>query len=227
MTGRISPAGRVSRRHMGVDGPPGSSRALRLDPYALPARYAARDSRRGRANSSDRTRPRARRAPPRGAGIPMKVGVPVHEFRGVSMRTLPPEGEEPAAVAVMLEHRDSALTVPLFVADRRRRRSGGMEMLGRVLGVPLLVVDSDGSLREPFRRHRPRRRRPPVATPAAARHPQAAPALDPDAAKARPAARPSRPSTAASAKSSPGPKPWLIDQTIDLRSAGCSSRWAC
>ena len=46
----------------------------------------------------------------------MKVGVPVNEFRGVSMRTLPPEGDEPAVVAVMLEHRDSALSVPLFVA---------------------------------------------------------------------------------------------------------------
>ena len=29
---------------MGVDRPSGSSRALRLDPHALPVRYAARDS---------------------------------------------------------------------------------------------------------------------------------------------------------------------------------------
>ena len=115
---------------MGVDRPPGSSRALRLDPHALPVRYAARD---GGADGQvrnielDRERVVLRRAV---RGIP-------HEGRRAGransaasrMRTLPPEGGEPAAVAVMLEHRDSALTVPLFVADRRRRGHGGMEKL--------------------------------------------------------------------------------------------------
>ncbi|HEY5609182.1 MAG TPA: DUF6101 family protein, partial [Alphaproteobacteria bacterium] len=101
---------------MGVDGTPGSSRALRLDPYALPARYAARDAGADgqvRHIELDRTRVVLRRAV---RGIRMKVGVPLHEFRGVSIRTLPPESAEPAAVAVMLEHRDSGLSVPLFVA---------------------------------------------------------------------------------------------------------------
>jgi hypothetical protein len=87
---------------MGVHGAPGSSRALRLDPFALPVRYAARD---GGADGQvrqvelDRERVVLRRAV---RGIHMNVGVPMREFRGVSMRTLPPEGEEPAAVAVML-----------------------------------------------------------------------------------------------------------------------------
>lgn len=137
---------------MGVDGSPGSGRALRLDPYALPARYAARD---GGADGQirqieiDRERVVLRRAV---RGIRMNVGVPVHEFRGVAMRTLPPEGQEPAAVAVVLEHRDCGLSVPLFVATEGDDAVAQWKCWGRVLGVPLLVDDGDGSLREPFRR---------------------------------------------------------------------------
>jgi hypothetical protein len=137
---------------MGVDGTPWSSRALRVDPYALPVRYAARD---GGADGQvrdielDRDRVVLKRAV---AGIRMKVGVPVHEFTGVTMRTLPPEGEEPAAVAVMLEHRDNGLTVPLYVATEGDDALAQWKSWSRVLGVPLLVADNEGALREPFRR---------------------------------------------------------------------------
>jgi len=137
---------------MGVDGTPGSGRALRLDPFALPARYAARD---GGADGQvrqielDRERVVLLRAV---RGIRMKVRLPVREFRGVTMRTLPPEGEEPAAVAIVLEHRDSALSVPLFVAAEGDDAVAQWKSWGRVLGVPLLVEDGDGLLREPFRR---------------------------------------------------------------------------
>jgi len=137
---------------MGAERAPGSSRALRLDPHALPARYEARD---GGADGQvrnielDRERVVLRRAV---RGIPMKVGVPIREFRGVTLRTLPPDGDQPAAVAVMLEHRDSALTVPLFVADEGDEAMVEWKSWSRVLGVPLLVGDGDGALREPFRR---------------------------------------------------------------------------
>jgi hypothetical protein len=125
---------------------------LRLDPFALPVRYAARDSRADgeiRQIELDRDRVVLHR---RVAGIPMNVGVPVAEFRGVSMRMLPPEGEEPAAVAVMLEHRDPALTVPVFVASDGSDAAAEWKSWARVLGLPLLVVEGDGALREPFRR---------------------------------------------------------------------------
>jgi len=137
---------------MAVDRPSGSSRALRLDPYALPVRYAARDSGADgqvRDIELDRERVVLKRAV---AGIAMKVGVPVHEFSGVAMRTLPAEGEEPAAVAIMLEHRDIGLTVPLFVATEGGDALAQWKSWSRVLGVPLLVADGDGNLREPFRR---------------------------------------------------------------------------
>jgi len=130
----------------------GSSRALRLDPYNLPVRYAARDNGADgqiRDVELDRERVVLRREV---RGISMKIGVRVTEFAGVTMRTLPPEGDEPAAVAIMLEHRDIGLSVPLFVATEGDDAMAQWKSWARVLGVPLLVADDDGALREPVRR---------------------------------------------------------------------------
>jgi hypothetical protein len=125
---------------------------LRLDPYQLPVRYVARD---GGADGQvrhielDRERVVLRRAV---RGIRMKVGVPLREFRGVSMRVLPPENGEPAAVAITLEHRDGGLSVPLFVATEGDDAVAEWKCWASVLGLPLLVDDGDGRLREPFAR---------------------------------------------------------------------------
>ena len=132
--------------------PIGSGRALRLDPFALPVQYAARDSGADgqiRQVELDRDRVVLRRAV---RGIRMNVGVPVAEFRGVSFRVLPAEDGEPPATAVMLEHRDSGLSVPLFVGSDGGDLIAEWKSWARVLGLPLLVVDGDGSLREPYRR---------------------------------------------------------------------------
>jgi hypothetical protein len=75
-------------------------------------------------------------------GIPMKVGVPVSEFRGITLRILPPEGDQPAMAAVMLEHRDSALTVPLFLAVEGVDAVAEWKCWSRVFGLPLLVDDA-------------------------------------------------------------------------------------
>ena len=137
---------------MAFDRPAGSSRALRLDPFALPVRYAARD---GGADGQvrdielDRERVVLRREV---SGIPMNVGVPIADFTGVTMRTLAPDGEEPAAVAIMLEHRDQGLSVPLFVSTDGDDAMAVWKSWSRVLGVPLLVADPDGASREPFQR---------------------------------------------------------------------------
>ena len=140
---------------------------MRLDPFALPLRFAAQD---GGADGKmrqvelDRDRVMVRRAV---RGIRMNVGVPVADFRGVSMRLLPPEGDEPAATAVTLEHRDGGLSVPLFMASDGDDVVAMWKSWSRVLGLPMLVVEGDGSLREPFARMggvalgnpQPRRRR--------------------------------------------------------------------
>jgi len=152
---------------MGVDRTPGSGRVLRLDPFTLPVRYAARDvgaDGQVRHVELDRDRVVLRRAV---RGIRMNVGVAVSEFRGISMRVIPPEEGEPAAVSVILEHRDRGLSVPLFVAAEGDDAVAVWKSWSRVLGLPLLVIDDDGSVREPYQRvgrldvgaPQPRRRR--------------------------------------------------------------------
>ncbi len=152
---------------MDAGGPEGSGRALRLDPFALPVQFSAQDGGAdGRIRQIEVGRERVvmRRAV---RGIPMKVGVPVAEFRGVSLRILPPRGDTSAAVAVTLDHRDAALSVPLLVAADGDDGVATWKSWGRVLGLPLLLVDQDGTAREVFSRigalaigaPQPRRRR--------------------------------------------------------------------
>src|SRR5262249_37190306 len=96
--------------------PAGSSRVLRLDPAALPVNVAMNDARaheRLRLVELGRERVVVRRAV---RGIPMRVSLPVSEFLGVAIRVIPPDESYEGAVAVMLEHRDQGLSVPLMVA---------------------------------------------------------------------------------------------------------------
>ena len=126
---------------------PGSSRALRLDPYALPVRYAARDSGADgqvRNVELDTERVVLHREV---SGIRMKIGVSMREFAGVTMRTLPPEGGEPAVVAVMLEHRDNGLTVPLFIATEGDTVMGRYKVTRISADVVELTDTEDGTVR--------------------------------------------------------------------------------
>ncbi len=137
---------------MSAGGPEGSNRALRLDPFALPVQFSAQD---GGADGQirqielGRERVVLRRAV---RGIPMKVGVPVAAFRGVSLRLVPADGMQPACISVMLDHRDNALCVPLHVSTEGDDGLAIWKSWGRVLGLPLLLVERDGSVREPFPR---------------------------------------------------------------------------
>ncbi len=137
---------------MGAGGPEGSGRGLRLDPFALPVRFFAPD--RGadgqiRQIELDRERVVMRRSV---RGIPMKVGVPITAFRGVSLHALAPDAECGPGFAVTLAHRDSALSVPLFVANDGDDGVAMWKTWGRVLDLPLLLAQGDGSVQEPFQR---------------------------------------------------------------------------
>ena len=137
---------------MGSGGPEGSGRALRLDPHTLPVRFVAQDGGAdGQTRQVELCRDRVvvRRAV---RGIPMKVGVPVASFRGVSLRMLAPLGADGAAVAVMLDHPDCGLSVPLFIATDGDEAVALWKCWGRVLGLPLLVLEDDGTLSTPFPR---------------------------------------------------------------------------
>ena len=145
--------------------PAGSSRALRLDPFALPVRFSAADAaadERVRDVELHRERVVVRRAV---RGMRMALNLPVSAFLGVAIRMLPPEGETQAAVAVMLEHKDPSLALPLFMSPESDDVMAQWQSWSRVLGLPLLVAEADGDLREPFARlgqiriHAPRQRR--------------------------------------------------------------------
>src|ERR1700722_631700 len=94
--------------------PAGSSRALRLDPFSLPARFAATDvaaDERVRHVELYRERVVVRRSL---AGMRMALNMPVSAFAGVAIRLTAGESGEPGTVSVVLEHRDPSLALPLF-----------------------------------------------------------------------------------------------------------------
>jgi Family of unknown function (DUF6101) len=132
--------------------PVGSSRSQRLDPLALPVRFTASDAgadERLRQVELDRERVVVRRAV---RGIRMAVKLPVTAFLGVALKLVPATEAAPDHVAISLEHRDRALSVPLFAAPDSNDAVAEWQLWARVLKLPLLVADLDGSLRDPFRR---------------------------------------------------------------------------
>src|SRR5208282_3539936 len=126
---------------------------LRLDPFSLPVRFEAADEAAdGRLRIVDLHRERVvlRRSV---RGIRMALNMPVAAFRGVAIRLLGEAGEKiPTAIAVVLEHRDPALSLPLFSSPDTDDIVAEWQSWGRVLGLPLLVAAGDGTLREPFAR---------------------------------------------------------------------------
>src|SRR5450759_1005040 len=160
--------GRVSRRQMRSGGmPAGSSRSLRLDPFSLPARFAAIDAaadERVRHVELYRERVVVRRSL---RGMRMALNMPVSAFTGVAIRVLAGESDAEASVSVTLEHKDPSLALPLFASGEADEAFAEWRAWAKVLGLPLLVAEDDGGLREPFARMggvrierlRPRRRR--------------------------------------------------------------------
>lgn len=143
----------------------GSSRHARLDPFALPLCFSTADARADggtRLVELHQQRVIVRRAV---QGMTMAVNLPLHAFLGVAMHLAPPDLADGATVSIILEHRDPCLSLPLYVA------SDGIDIIAewhswaRVLGLPLLVGERDGALREAFPQLGPLR----VATPRARR----------------------------------------------------------
>jgi len=144
--------------------PAGSGRALRLDPFALPVRYAASDAaadERVREIELHRTRVVVRRQL---AGMRMALNLPVSAFSGVGLCMM--ADASGAALAVVLAHQDPGLALPLFRSHDADDAIAEWRSWGAVLGLPLLVEDEDGwrdlfvrpgALR--IGRLRPRRRR--------------------------------------------------------------------
>jgi hypothetical protein len=86
------------------------------------------------------------------SGMRMALNLPVAAFRGVAIRLNGNAHEPPTAIDVVLEHGDPALSLPLFSSAASDDIVAEWQSWGRVLGLPLLVAERDGSLREPFAR---------------------------------------------------------------------------
>ncbi len=82
----------------------------------------------------------------------MALNLPISVFRGVVIRLKQRDDEPPSAIDVVLEHGDPALSLPLFSSETADEIVAKWQAWGRVLGLPLLVAERDGSLREPFAR---------------------------------------------------------------------------
>src|SRR5215469_9919562 len=130
----------------------GSSRVARLDPFSLPVRFEAADAGADgsrRVVDLHRERVVLRRSV---RGMRMALNLPVAAFRGVAIRLIGEAGQAPSAIAVMLEHDDPSLSLPLFLTEQSDDVVAEWQSWGRALGLPLLVAEGDGSLREPFAR---------------------------------------------------------------------------
>jgi hypothetical protein len=130
--------------------PAGSSRALRLDPFELPVRFSANDAGAdGHVRQIELHRERVilRRAV---HGMRMAVGVPVAAFLGIAIRLNTSGSDTPGAITVCLEHRDRALSVPLFAAADSEEVLAIWQSWARVLGLPLLVARGDGEFQPPY-----------------------------------------------------------------------------
>jgi hypothetical protein len=126
--------------------------SLRLDPFSLPVRFEAADEaadERLRVVDLHRERVVLRRSV---RGMRMALNLPVAAFRGVAIRLIGEAGQMPSAIAVVLEHRDPGLSLPLFLTEESDDVVAEWQSWGRALGLPLLVAEADGSLREPFAR---------------------------------------------------------------------------
>jgi hypothetical protein len=126
--------------------------ARRLDPFSLPVRFAAADE------AADehlcivdlhRERVVLRRSV---RGMRMAVNLPVAAYRGVAIRLSDDVGKRQRTISVVLEHADPALTLLLFCSSEAGEIVAEWQSWSRVLGLPLLIRDNDGTLREPFPR---------------------------------------------------------------------------
>jgi hypothetical protein len=123
----------------------------RLDPFSLPARFTTADDSADeglRVVDLHRERVVLRRAL---AGMRMAVNLPVASYQGVAIR-LDATTETPPFGAVTLEHADTALSLPLFASTDTDDIVAEWQIWGRVLGLPLLIGDTDGTMREAFAR---------------------------------------------------------------------------
>ena len=119
----------------------GSGRALRLDPFGLPVRFSASDAAAdGRVRDVELHRERVvlRRSL---QGMRMALNMPVSAFDGISLQLIEGEGGTEDMLAVVLEHKDPSLALPLFLTPRADEALAEWQAWSQILGLPLLLAE--------------------------------------------------------------------------------------
>jgi hypothetical protein len=122
----------------------GTGSADRLDPFALPIRFAAPDAaadggeRRVTLDCDRVVLDRMVRS------VAMRIAVPLSTFSGVALRVAPDGEPDHDLVDVVLAHRDRALDVPLLSGVDDADGLDAWRQWSHALQLPLLVEDADG-----------------------------------------------------------------------------------
>ena len=125
--------------------PAGSGRTMRLDPFALPLRFPARDAGADgqmRQVELDRDRVTLRRAV---HGMRMKIRLPVDAFTGITLVTPAADGD---TASIILDHSDPLLSIPLLDDADAEEATFVWKAWGRVLGLALRQRGQDGQVCE-------------------------------------------------------------------------------
>ncbi len=143
------------------------SRDPRLDPFALPVSFAV-TPRGGYPGAAAVTvtldREYAVLSRP---GRLSAESVPIKSYRGVAVRVVPSTEANPGTLVVELAHERPSFCLPLLSGKTPEDVAVDWQCWSRSLGLPLLLVEADGTMTEPMSRvgqlmildPKPRRRR--------------------------------------------------------------------
>lgn len=126
----------------------GSSRLFRLDPLLLPAVYTASDEAADGGTREIEIRSDGVEIRRVVRGVKMRVKRPVSEYRGIAVRVAAIGGREPL-IFLTLDHRDAGLSALLQVSAKTAEAAIDARRWSRAFGVPVLIADADGRLRNP------------------------------------------------------------------------------
>lgn len=126
----------------------GSSRSFRLDPSNLPVRYSASltsgDDRIEATIIIDRDQAIVQQLSP--VETAKIIRIPNNVFEGVAVHMTPLNQDGDIEIVVELMHRDPTLCLPLMIAEDPAEVAADWQEWGRILGLPLLMVEQDGTI---------------------------------------------------------------------------------
>lgn len=124
----------------------GADHSGRPDPFALPVTLAMPRAGRapGAATAASIDRNQVVLGGPSGTAV-----LPLRAFRGIAVR-MTATAEGALSVVLELNHPDPMLRIPLRTADDPTDVAADWQAWSRALGLPMLLVEADGSVSRPF-----------------------------------------------------------------------------